>query len=105
MKFVLAGLIISVILMSGCVSESEDIPHKTPVDLCIEKCREAKAAGQNLSDGPCLSNEIVEDWVCDVAHDPRQDVDDDPSNQCENYGVGASHFIEINEYCTFIRIK
>ena len=56
-----------------------------------------------MTNGPCLSNEIVEDWVCDVAHSPRQAVDDLPENQCPAYGDKASHFVEVDPDCNFIR--
>ena len=56
-----------------------------------------------MSGGPCLGV-ITKDWVADVAHDPRQDVDDDPANQCEPYRSGeASHFVELDPQGNFIR--
>lgn len=50
---------------------------------------------QDLSSGPCLGK-IADDWVLDVAHLPRQDVDNDPANQCAEYRSGkAHHFVEV----------
>jgi len=44
--------------------------------------------------------------VCDVAHQPRQDVDNDRKNQCDAYHDGrASHFVEVDPTCAFIEVK
>ena len=63
---------------------------------------------QDLSNGPCLSDNnpewTVEDWVCDVVHNPRQDLDNQPENQCQDYINGlANYFIEVDTNCKFIR--
>ena len=90
------------------------VPHAPPVDdsdraayLCIFLCKAAQNEGRVLDNGPCLSSGFSEwemgDWVCDVAHSPRQPVDNDPANQCSEYGVTASHFVEVNPLCGFIR--
>ncbi len=43
-------------------------------------------------------------WVCDVAHSPREDVDNLPENQCREFGEGkANHFVEVNPNCEFIK--
>ena len=66
------------------------------IALAKQAYQDAKARGVDLSRGPCLGV-IKEDWVADVAHDPRQDVDDDPTNQCDAYRSGeASHFVELD---------
>ncbi len=74
---------------------------------CIFLCKAALNEGLILDDGPCLSSGLeaweLEDWVCDVAHWPRQVVDSQPGNQCPEYGMGASHFVEVNTECEFIR--
>ena len=51
----------------------------------------ARAAGVDFSVGPCLG--IIEPgWVADVAHDPRQPVDDEAANRCGAYRNGdADH--------------
>jgi hypothetical protein len=59
---------------------------------------QAKTSGTNLADGPCIAESLTDlpDWVVDIAHDPREDVDDDPANQCQRYRDGeASHFVEL----------
>jgi len=100
--------IIFVLLISGCVSQSQTninqtiLAKDTAVSKCAELCHTKKTA-MDFSNGPCLSNKITEDWVCDVAHSPRQTVDDKPENQCTEYGKTASHFVELDENCGFIR--
>ena len=63
----------------------------------------AQAAGVDMSRGPCLG--VIEPgWVADVAHDPREDVDDRPENQCEAYRSGeAHHFVELDPQGRYIR--
>jgi hypothetical protein len=57
--------------------------------------RDAVARGEKLEAGPCIA-ENLPDWVADVAHDPRQDIDDESENQCRRYRDGeASHFVEL----------
>ncbi|MBI5148823.1 hypothetical protein HZA33_04030 [Candidatus Pacearchaeota archaeon] len=70
---------------------------------CSQECRAALDAGQNLENGPCLNNAVIEDWVCDVSHSPRIAVDNDPANQCSGYGKSAGHFVEVTPDCKFIR--
>lgn len=50
----------------------------------------------NLSNGPCLGK-IDTDWVLDIAHIPRESVDDLPQNQCTEYRSGkVHHFVEMS---------
>jgi len=70
---------------------------------CILLCKSYLQNGTDLSSGPCLSNEIIPGWVCDVAHWPREDVDNRKENQCPAYGKTAFHFVEVNPRCEFIR--
>lgn len=74
---------------------------------CIFLCKAALNDGRMLDDGPCLSSGVEawepRDWVCDVAHKPRRNADDQPGNQCPEYGAGASHFVEVTPECEFIR--
>jgi len=66
---------------------------------------DSKARGVEMSRGPCLGI-IAADWVADVAHDPRQDIDDKPANQCAAYRNGkAHHFVELDPNGELIRSK
>lgn len=73
---------------------------------CIQLCQGAKLEEKDLTNGPCLGNPITNmaDWVCDVAHNPRQDVDNKIENQCSAFAQGtAKHFVEVDENCNFIK--
>lgn len=76
------------------------------IGKCITLCQEALAAGKNLASGPCISDgtPFVDDWECDVAHYPRQPIDNQPENQCADFRSGtANHFVEVNENCNLIK--
>ena len=69
----------------------EDI-LKNALNLYIKN----KEAGLDMSKGPCLGI-IAEDWVLDIANNPKQAEDDMPENQCAQYRSGqAHHFIELD---------
>jgi hypothetical protein len=102
-KLTLSLVLLAVILLLGCLSQTVETTNEA-IDACVEECKKALGAGKDLSNGPCLSNEIVKDWVCDVAHSPRQAIDDLPENQCSAYREGkASHFVEVDTLCNFIK--
>jgi hypothetical protein len=72
----------------------------------MQSCNNTKNAGDLMENGPCLLDPIpVEpDWVCDIAHSPRQPIDNSPNNQCQSYLQGqATHFIELTPECVLIR--
>jgi len=95
-----------VILVAGCTTyEDTGFLRKATIDSCVNTCNSVKGA-RDLSNGPCLSNPIPDqsDWVCDVAHSPRQPTDDLPENQCSAYRDGqAHHFVEVDTECNLIR--
>jgi len=110
-----SGLILVCLLVIGwCVScgtgnaKEERSTKDKAISKCVDLCKEAKDKGQDLSNGPCLSDDNpkwdVANWVCDVAHWPRQSVDNKPENQCKEFRLGnASHFVEVDPSCEFIR--
>jgi hypothetical protein len=107
MRNVLIILIILSLIVSGingCEKETslgaEDVKN-----ICIDACKAVLAEGQNLSVGPCLLNPIPNtDYVCDIAHSPRQEIDNLPENQCSSFREGkAKHFIEVTPECKFIK--
>ena len=99
------------IFAAGCISGNSNNGANTydegsllRSDSCVELCLQKANEGQNLSSGPCLTNEIAPDLVCDVAHNPREAIDDLPENQCSAYRNGtAHHFVEVDENCNLIR--
>lgn len=65
---------------------------------------ELKNKGTDFSNGPCLAENLMTDWVADIAHKPRQAVDNLPRNQCQSYRNGqAHHFVELDPNGAFIR--
>ena len=111
MKFLILFLIV-IVLVSGCAENpkptglQELTIDQKAAQNCIYLCKSSK---EDLSNGPCLSdnnsNWTVSDWVCDVAHLPRQNVDNLPENQCSDFREGrAHHFVEVYPNCSFIRV-
>src|SRR3989344_654075 len=63
-----------------------------------------KAAGGSFASGPCLANGT--EWAIDVAHNPRQAVDDDPSYQCSSFISGqAKYFVELDTEGNVLRAE
>jgi len=65
---------------------------------------ELKNKGVDFSNGPCISENLMPDWVADTAHNPRQSVDNLPENQCQSFREGrAHHFVELDPNGNFIQ--
>ena len=111
MKRLIFILILSLILINACSksevsnsSNNQQIPEINVEQKCINLCLEELNKNTNLDNGPCLSQEIEEDWVCDVAHSPRQSIDNIQENQCSSYREDLTHhFVEVTPECGFIR--
>lgn len=74
---------------------------KNALNLYIQK----KQEGVDMTSGPCFGI-VAPDWVLDIAHNPRQPIDNDPKNQCEDFRTGkANHFIELDENGELIQAK
>ncbi len=118
MKLILAGAILLLFLLLGCsIKDWGNRPNehtgvadrKDAIRACRELCNEQLEKGVDLSSGPCLSRNNpdwnVPGWVCDVAHWPRKEIDNLKENQCPEYGVTVSRFVELSQYCTLIRAQ
>lgn len=86
------------------------IKEKADRDLAIAQAKELWGnkfqMGEDLSAGPCLSNNLIPDWVADIVHNPRQAIDDLPANQCSAYLEGkAHHFVELDPEGNLIRAQ
>jgi hypothetical protein len=111
MKYIIFISILSIFL-SGCSLTSmqkTDTP-KTEIEIATQKAKdlfkEKQKEGIGLLDGPCLSNELMPDWVADIVHDPRQPIDDFPENQCSAISNGtAHHFVELDITGKFVRAQ
>lgn len=102
-------LFLFVLFLTGCIGEKK--VEKTERDLAIEYAKEIykqkKSEDIDFSNGPCIANPIPElpGWVVDIAHDPRQEVDNLPENQCSAFSLKQSnHFIELDENGEIIKI-
>jgi len=111
MKILLASLIVS-LLVAGCQLTPRENKNQplTDREIAIQKAKELfkekQKEGMALIEGPCLTNEIIPDWVVDIAHDPRQPVDDLPENQCSAFTDGtAHHFVELDVSGKLIRAQ
>lgn len=82
------------------VTEQENLIAKA-LTIYLDAIKENK----DLSNGPCLGS-VQEDWALDIAHEPRQTVDEQSDNQCANYLSGQTkHLIELDEKGSILRIK
>jgi hypothetical protein len=98
-----------IILISGCTQpasqETQSVSEQAK-EKCINICMTISSDLTGRS--PCLSDNNPEwnisDWVCDVAHSPREAVDNLPENQCAEFREGgAHHFVEVDTQCEFIK--
>lgn len=81
------------------------ITQEEIINKVSNKYQQAISENKNLNSGPCLG-QIQNDWVLDVVHNPRIDVDNQPQNQCEDFIFGkAKHFVEIDTSGNIIQIK
>ena len=98
------------IALAGCGGGDDvsDDERSRAVAAAQQAYQQALTRGDDLNKGPCIAESLPElaDWVADVAHDPREDVDDDPENQCSRYRQGeASHFVELDPDGELIRAE
>lgn len=104
-----------VILVTGLVTLFFNIYIRKPlpknqIDAAVNQAkllyRQKKQLGEDLSNGPCLSNALMPGWVADLVHSPRLPADDLPENQCPAYREGgASHFVELDLEGELVRVR
>jgi catechol 2,3-dioxygenase-like lactoylglutathione lyase family enzyme len=100
-----AHLLAALALAAGCGGDDDGGERERAIAAARAAYEEAAAEGRDFADGPCLGV-VHPNWVADVAHDPRQDVDDRPENQCEAYRSGeAEHFVELDPDGNLIRAE
>lgn len=102
--------ILLTVYLTLVINSDSSKPTKTEVDTVINQARylyrQEKEKGRNFSDGPCLSNALMPNWVVDIAHNPRLPIDDLPQNQCPGFREGkARHFVELDPEGNLIRAK
>ncbi len=64
-------------------------------------------AGEDLSQGPCIANDLMPGWVADIVHKPRiEAIDDLEKNQCPSFIEGkATHFVELDPEGNILRVR
>lgn len=96
----------ALLLVFGCASQQLPPEMSGAMNACLSACQKQMLSNANLSSGPCLLNPIPDypDWVCDVAHFPREPADNLPQNQCSAFRQNSSrHFVEVSPDCALIR--
>lgn len=88
---------------SGSLSKNE-------IDTAINQAKflyqQEKERNRDFSNGPCLSEALLPDWVLDIAHNPRLPIDNLSDNQCLTYLEGrAKHFVELDTDGNLIRAQ
>jgi hypothetical protein len=105
----IATAFLAAALVAGCGSGSSASQDDKDKAVAAAKFLYAgKANSLDLSAGPCLAETIpgLSDWAVDIAHDPRQPVDDQPANQCQSYRAGQTHhFVELTPTGQLIRAQ
>ena len=101
MRWILVVLFLSPL---AALATSESAAKERAVAICNQQKK--KIAPEKWEKGPCISDgqNGLTDWVVDVAHSPRQEVDDQPSNQCSAFLHNKiKNFVELDTSCNVIR--
>jgi hypothetical protein len=97
--------LVALALAAGCGGDPDDAEREVAIAAAHVAYEEAAAGGTDFADGPCLGV-VLENWVADVAHDPREEVDDRPENQCGAFRSGeVEHFVELDPEGDLIRAE
>ncbi|HEX3561398.1 MAG TPA: hypothetical protein VHU24_01060 [Solirubrobacterales bacterium] len=94
--------------IAGCGGGSGSSRSDRDKAIAAAKFLVAGQANRDLSSGPCLSESLpgLSDWAVDIAHDPRQAVDEVPTNQCASVRSGqVHHFVELTPGGQLIRAQ
>lgn len=112
--FGLISLLIVVLIISWWAvrSLSSSNPAKTAADQTQAEAAakalylQKKSTGMDFSNGPCLSDEVINNWAVDTVHNPREVIDDFSGNQCQSVLDGkVKHFIELDLDGNFVRAQ
>lgn len=80
--------------------------YDTAVSGAMSLYKSMVLSGVDMSQGPCLTNDLMQDWVVDIVHSPREDIDNLPENQCQAYLEGrAEHFVELDTNGNLVRVR
>lgn len=92
--------ILNILFRDPTLDYQEDAEKK-----CVELCRAELSRGNLLETGPCLSEEIMPGWACDVVHSPRVSfLDDHKDNMCKNISAGKTKYVvEVTKTCALVK--
>ena len=97
-RSILIALAAVAVLITGCGDDASPDERQQAIEEAENAYADFVSAEKDVTTGPCIAERLpgLDDWVADIAHDPRTDVDDDPANQCQRFRDGeASHFVEL----------
>jgi hypothetical protein len=100
--------VVAAAFIAGCGGGSGASRSDKDKAIAAAKFLFAGQGNRDLSSGPCLSESLpgLSDWAVDIAHEPRQPVDDQLSNQCQSYRAGETHhFVELTPGGQLIRAQ
>ncbi len=100
-----AGLL----LLTACSAPGATSSERDKAIIAAKQVyQQAKSKGINFSNGPCIAEQLPKypDWSVDIAHNPRESVDNQPANQCQDYLSGKTHhLVELNANGLLIRAQ
>lgn len=102
-SIVVMFIVIALIIRIYFIKESPYLENKEQaVVKCVDLCEHTRKFERLDPQGPCLKEEIVPGWGCDVVHNPRLPlVDDDKNNRC----LESRHVVEVSFTCEFVSAK
>ena len=104
--FALVFLFIFVLVRLASSGEDLVAERERAIELAQEIYAQKKEEGVDFSKGPCLSENLMDGWVADIVHYPRQPVDDVPENQCQSYRAGrAFRLVELDPNGNVVRAQ
>lgn len=109
----LSLVVIAVVSLLTVLSDKSERPYRPGVsqtnDMAVNQAltvyRAAKVQNVDLSSGPCLSNALMEGWVLDLVHNPRQKIDHLPENQCVTSLDKPKRVVELDLDGNVMRVK
>jgi hypothetical protein len=108
LTLIAAAFAATTLVLSACGGSDSASAADKDKAVASAKFLYAGRAKEDLSSGPCLSESLsgLSDWAVDIAHDPRQAVDDQPANQCASFRNGETHhFVELTPRGQLIRAQ
>lgn len=103
-----------VILLTGyftvTLNSNTEGVSKTEKETAVNQAKflyaQKKIRGEDFSNGPCLSNALMPNWVVDIVHSPREDIDNLEENQCPAILEGrANHLVELDIDGNLIKVQ